>query len=72
MSGLTYDDLADFPQDDHLRREHIDGELFVSPSPIVRHQQAVLTVAAQLRAYARQQGGLVLPAPMDVVFSERV
>ncbi len=69
MSGLTYDDLADFPQDDHLRRELIDGELFVSPSPIVRHQQAVLTVAAQLRAYARQQGGLVLPAPMDVVFS---
>ena len=69
MSGLTYDDLADLPQDDHLRRELIDGELFVSPSPIVRHQQAVLTIAAELRAYTRREGGLVLPAPMDVVFS---
>jgi len=69
MSGLTYDDLADFPQDDHLRRELIDGELFVSPSPIVRHQQAVLAIAAELRASTRQQGGLALAAPMDVVFS---
>ena len=31
-SGLTYADLFDFP-DDGLRRELIDGELIVSPSP---------------------------------------
>lgn len=32
-TGLTYDDLWDLPQDDNLRRELIDGELYVSPSP---------------------------------------
>jgi Uma2 family endonuclease len=69
-TGLTYQDLASFPQDDGLRRELIDGELFVSPSPIVRHQQAVLAIAAALHAYARVRGGLVLPAPMDVVFAD--
>jgi hypothetical protein len=29
-SGLTYDHLASYP-DDHLRRELIDGDLFVTP-----------------------------------------
>ena len=69
-TGLTYDDLADLPQDDHLRRELIDGELYVSPSPIVRHQRAVARIAATLLAHADQHGGLVLPAPIDVVFAE--
>ena len=69
-TGLTYDDLADLPQDDHLRRELIDGELYVSPSPIVRHQRAVLRIAAALLTHADQHGGLVLPAPIDVVFAE--
>ena len=71
MSGLTYDDLADLPQDDHLRRELIDGELFVSPSPIIRHQRAVVRIAGALLAFADDHGGLAVPAPMDVVFSPR-
>ncbi len=69
MSGLTYDDLAGFPQDDRLRRELIDGQLYVSPSPIVRHQRVVVRIAAALLAYVDQHGGLAVPAPMDVVFA---
>ena len=69
MSGLTYDDLAELPQDDHLRRELIDGELFVSPSPIVRHQRAVLRVASALLAQSDERGGMALLGPIDVVFS---
>ena len=69
-TGLDYDDLADLPQDDHLRRELIDGELYVSPAPIVRHQRAVLRIAAALLAHVDRHGGLVLPAPIDVVFAE--
>lgn len=65
--GLVYDDLASFP-DDHLRRELIDGELYVTPSPVRRHQRAVLAIAYALETCARQHGGEVLPAPMDVLF----
>jgi len=69
-TGLTYDDLATLPQDDHLRRELIDGELFVSPSPGRRHQRVVVRIAAALLAYVDEHGGEVLPAPADVYFSE--
>ncbi len=68
-TGLTYDDLWDLPQDDNLRRELIDGELYVSPSPVVRHQDAVVAIAAAFLTYVREHGGRVLPAPMDVVFA---
>lgn len=67
--GLTYDDLARFPQDDHLRRELIDGELFVSPSPIIRHQRSISVILVALHQHVASHGGLALPAPMDVVFA---
>lgn len=66
--GLTYDDLSAFP-DDHLRRELIDGELYVTPSPVRRHQRSVVRIGSALLAYADEHGGEVLPAPADVVFS---
>ena len=74
MSGpvareLTYDDLARFPQDDRLRRELIDGELFESPPPVLRHQRSVVAIMVALHRHAEVHGGLALPAPMDVVFS---
>jgi len=65
----TYADLASFP-DDHLRREIIDGELIVTPSPIVRHQQAVMNIAFHLESYRRTTGGRALVAPMDVFFAD--
>jgi Uma2 family endonuclease len=68
-TGLTYDDLSGLPQDDGLRRELIDGELYVTPSPVRRHQRVVLRIAAALLAYVDEHGGEVLPAPADVVFS---
>ena len=68
-SGLTYDDLWELPQDDGLRRELIDGELYVSPSPVVRHQRVVAAIAFALSRAAEQDGGEVLFAPMDVLFT---
>ena len=67
-TGLTYDDLRAFP-DDRLRREIIDGELFVTPSPFPRHQRVVGELVTALNLYARQHGGEVYPAPLDVYFS---
>jgi Uma2 family endonuclease len=68
QTGLVYEDLESFP-DDGLRRELIDGELYVSASPIRRHQRVVVRIAAALLAYADEHGGEVLPAPADVYFA---
>ncbi len=46
----TADRRAALP-DDGRRYEIIDGELFVTPSPSVRHQRAALALAVRLRAY---------------------
>ncbi|MBW3602908.1 MAG: Uma2 family endonuclease [Actinobacteria bacterium] len=69
-SGLTYDDPQRFP-DDRLRRELIDGELFVTPAPGTRHQAVVLKLGARLRDYVEEHGGRVLVAPNDVLLSDR-
>jgi Uma2 family endonuclease len=69
-TGLTYDDLLSFP-DDGLRRELIDGELFVTPSPSFRHEGVVTELVIALGLYGRAHGGKVRPAPMDVFLSER-
>ena len=71
VTGLTYADLASFP-DDGLRREIIDGELIVSPSPRIRHQAVLGRLHLIFGNYVEAKGGgLVLFAPMDVVFSDR-
>src|SRR5438552_7826579 len=68
-TGRTYQDLLAFPED-NLRREIIDGELFVTAAPATRHQRVVVKLVARLFAFAEAHGGEVLPAPYDVYFSE--
>jgi Uma2 family endonuclease len=65
----TYADLAGFP-DDHFRREIIDGELIVTPSPIPRHQLAVADLVIRLGSYKGVAGGQVYPAPLDVFLAD--
>ena len=67
---LTYDDLVGKP-DDGLRRELIDGELYVTPSPSIRHQTIVLNIATLILGHVRRHGlGRVFVAPLDVLFSQ--
>jgi Uma2 family endonuclease len=67
---LTYDDLVAMP-DDGLRRELIDGELYVTPSPGIKHQTIVLNLGSALLRHVRKHGlGRVFVAPLDVLFSQ--
>jgi hypothetical protein len=50
QTGLTYQDLQSFPED-NFRRELIDGELIVTPAPATRHQDVVLRLGARLLAH---------------------
>lgn len=65
------DELRSLP-DDGNRYEIIDGELFMTPAPAWRHQDAVGELFALLREYLRRVGiGHAVVAPADVKFSTR-
>jgi Uma2 family endonuclease len=68
-TGLTYEDLAAFPED-NFRRELIDGELIVTAAPATRHQAVVLELGSRLLAYSKEHGGRAYVAPLDVFFSD--
>jgi Uma2 family endonuclease len=66
---LTYDDFVLFP-DDGQRHELIDGEHYVTPSPVPRHQRISGNLYWLLRSYLEEHPiGEVFYAPLDVVFS---
>jgi Uma2 family endonuclease len=67
---LTYDDFCLLPEDGK-RREIIEGELFVTPSPQTPHQRAVVRLGVHLWQFVDSHKlGEVFVAPFDVVFSE--
>lgn len=66
---VSYDDLAQMPEDGR-RYELYDGEVFVVPSPIPRHQVVGMRLWRILDDYATKTGGLAVPSPIDIVFSD--
>jgi Uma2 family endonuclease len=66
---LTYEDYCLLPNNGR-RYEIIDGELFVTPSPLWRHQDVLTNLLLYLGTFVKEHGlGKVVPAPMNVVFS---
>ena len=66
---FTYRDYLLLPEQD--RRELIEGDFHVAPSPSVRHQVILANLGTILRHFVRGNTlGEVLWAPMDVVLSE--
>ncbi|MGH9398817.1 MAG: Uma2 family endonuclease [Thermoanaerobaculia bacterium] len=76
MSGIatrkfTYEDLRAMPLDGK-RYELLEGEIYMAPSPNVKHQNVLLNLASALRAFVRERGlGAVFVAPLDVVLSDQ-
>jgi Uma2 family endonuclease len=66
---VTYADLEGMPEDGH-RYELYDGEVFVVPAPLPRHQVTQQRVVQLLSAYAAQTGGIAIDSPIDIVFSD--
>ena len=66
----TAADLRDIP-DDRNRYEIIDGELFVTPAPSLRHQELSARLFIAIRLYLElNRSGHVVYAPADVVLSD--
>jgi Uma2 family endonuclease len=66
----TWDDYVLLP-DDGKRYEILEGDLVVSPAPIMDHQFTVLMVTLLLGDWWRSRGaGLLAAAPSDVVLAD--
>ena len=66
---MSYADLQRMP-DDGRQYELYDGEVRVVPSPTNRHQVVLKNLVALLMEYEKQNGGRLLFAPSDVVFTQ--
>ena len=66
---ISYADLERAPEDGR-RYELYDGEVFVVPAPLPRHQVVQLLIAEMLRHFAAAHGGFAVTSPIDIVFSD--
>ena len=67
---FTYEDYVLFP-DDGRRHELIDGDHYVTPSPITKHQKISGNLFGSFFIYINEtKSGQLLLAPMDVVLSD--
>jgi Uma2 family endonuclease len=68
---LTHRDLDDLPEDDGVRYEVIDGELYMAPFPFISHQQVATALGAILWAYLKEHPiGRVFTSNTKVVLGE--
>ncbi len=66
----THNDLLAMPEDGK-QREIIDGELYVTPSPVNRHQMILFNLTLEFGKFLEAHPlGKLRFAPMDVILSE--
>jgi Uma2 family endonuclease len=67
---LNYDDYLTFPDNDRIRKEIIDGELFMSPSPSTKHQSILRNLSFILFNFVKKNSlGEIFFAPFDIILS---
>jgi Uma2 family endonuclease len=68
---LTYEDYLTFPDQDRIRKEIIDGELVMSPSPTLKHQAIIGNLFVLLHNFIKKNKlGKIFFAPCDVILSD--
>ena len=66
----TYKDYLGFPEGGPFRYEVIDGELYMTPAPNIRHQQIVERLLRKIGNFLEDNlAGTIFVSPCDVVFS---
>jgi Uma2 family endonuclease len=60
----TYKDYMVWPE--NFRAELVDGDIFIMPAPIPRHQKLLFKLAKKLDDFTEKAGGDVFPAPLTV------
>ena len=67
---LTYEDYLTFPDNDGIRKEIIEGELFMSPAPSIKHQRILRKLSFIINEYVNKNDlGEIFFAPCDIIFS---
>lgn len=67
---FTYEDYLVIP-DDGKRYEIIEGELFMTPAPILKHQDILREFSNRIDSFVKKNNlGIVFFAPCDVIFSK--
>jgi len=68
---LTYEDYKTFPDNDGIRKEIIEGELFMSPAPSIKHQLVSQELFVLFYNYVKKnKSGRTFYAPCDIIFSD--
>jgi Uma2 family endonuclease len=63
---LTYEDWLDFPTEEGIRTELIDGEVWVAPEPTLRHQVIAGNLYVIFRRFLQKHGGGLITLPVNV------
>jgi Uma2 family endonuclease len=66
---VTYAEMLQWP-DDGRQYELYDGEVIVIPTRRLRHQRVASHVMDVLRDHEERAGGVMVPAPFDIVLSQ--
>ena len=67
----TYKDYRNLPESETKRYELVEGELIMVPSPTTDHQRISWNLERMLGDFVQRHDlGLLLHAPLDVVFSQ--
>jgi Uma2 family endonuclease len=67
---FTYDEYLAFPEDGK-RHELIDGDHYVTPAPLTKHQRIVATLHRLIGPVVHERSlGTVLCSPVDVLLSQ--